>query len=47
MVMREQSVGVMEENEEFFRPFLDEEEEGSWGDYLQLMRKSGEWGGHL
>jgi len=28
-------------------PFLDEEEDGTFEDYIKTMRKSGEWGGHL
>jgi OTU domain-containing protein 3 len=45
--MREEACSFMARQEEFFRPFLDEEEEGTFENYLKAMRRSGEWGGHL
>lgn len=47
MIMREEACTFMVKNEHFFRPFLDEDEDGTFDNYLKAMRKSGEWGGHL
>lgn len=45
--MREEACKYMQQNEEFFRPFLDEDEDGTFQNYIKSMRKNGEWGGHL
>ena len=45
--MRDEACNYMGRNELFFRPFLDEDEDGTFENYLKGMRKNGEWGGHL
>lgn len=45
--MREEACRYIRDNEEFFRPFLDEDEDGPFDKYMKLMQKDGEWGGHL
>lgn len=45
--MREEACRFMKDNQEFFQPFLDEDEDGTFDNYLKAMRKGGEWGGHL
>ncbi len=47
MIMREEACKYMVAHQEFFEPFLDEEEDGSFKNYIALMKKNGEWGGHL
>ena len=47
IVMREEACRYMVAHQEFFEPFLDEEEDGSFQNYIKLMLKNGEWGGHL
>ena len=45
--MREEACKFMQAHEEFFRPFLDEDEDGTFQNYIKSMRKNGQWGGHL
>lgn len=37
----------MVNNEELFQPYIDEDEEGTIEAYAHVMKKNGEWGGHL
>jgi OTU domain-containing protein 3 len=39
--MRDEACNFMGKNEQFFRPFLDEDEEGTFENYLKAMRKNG------
>lgn len=45
--LREEACKYILNNEEFFRNFIDETEDGTIYQYVQGMRKDGEWGGHL
>lgn len=47
VIMREEACKYMIEHQEFFQPFLDEDEDGTFEAYTKLMQKNGEWGGHL
>ena len=41
MIMREEACRYMTDHEEFFSPFLDEDEDGTFQNYMKLMKKSG------
>ncbi len=47
VLMREQACKYMIAHQQFFQPFLDEDQDGTFTNYVAAMRKNGEWGGHL
>ena len=47
LFMRSEACKYILSNHEFFSNFLDEEEDGNIAEYVNQMKKSGEWGGHL
>lgn len=47
MVFRESACKYILEHKELFVNFIDEDQEGSVEEYVEGMRRDGEWGGHL